>query len=61
VKALLIGALFGAFCYGTYDLTALAVLKDYPAWLAVLDIVWGACVSAAGAVAATLALRALSS
>jgi uncharacterized membrane protein len=60
VKALLLGALFGAFCYGTYDLTALAVLRDYPAWLAVLDIAWGAVVSAGGALAATLAWRALS-
>ncbi|GAC1538883.1 MAG: DUF2177 family protein [Ramlibacter sp.] len=59
-KALLMGALFGVFCYGTFDLTSLAVLRDYPAWLAALDIGWGAVVSAGGALAATLALRALS-
>ncbi|HZY17425.1 MAG TPA: DUF2177 family protein [Ramlibacter sp.] len=59
VRALLLGALFGAFCYGTFDLTSLAVLRDYPAWLALLDIGWGAFVSACGAVAAALAWRAL--
>jgi uncharacterized membrane protein len=57
-KALLMGALFGAFCYGTFDLTSLAVLRGYPGWLAALDIAWGAVVSAGGALAATLAWRA---
>ena len=56
-RALLLGALFGAFCYGTFDLTALAVLRGYPAWLAVLDIGWGALVTACGALAAALAWR----
>lgn len=60
LRALAVGALFGLFCYGTYDLTALAVLRGYPAWLAGLDIAWGAFVSAAGAVAGALAWRALS-
>ena len=58
-RALVLGALFGLFCYGTYDLTSLAVLRDYPAWLAALDIAWGAVVSASGAVAAALAWRAM--
>jgi uncharacterized membrane protein len=58
-RALMLGALFGVFCYGTYDMTALAVLRDYPAWLAFLDIGWGAVVSAVGAVAAALAWRAM--
>jgi uncharacterized membrane protein len=58
-KALLMGALFGAFCYGTFDLTSLAVLRGYPGWLAALDIAWGAVVSAGGALAATLAWRAM--
>lgn len=57
-KALVMGALFGAFCYGTFDLTSLAVLRGFPGWLAALDIAWGAVVSAGGAVAATLAWRA---
>ena len=57
-KAVLMGALFGAFCYGTFDLTSLAVLRGFPGWLAALDIAWGAVVSAGGALAATLAWRA---
>jgi len=60
MRAVLMGALFGAFCYGTFDLTSLAVLKDFPAWLAVTDIAWGATVSAVGAGAAALAVRAIS-
>lgn len=60
-RALLMGALFGLFCYGTFDLTSLAVLRDYPAWLAVLDIAWGATASALGAAAAAMALRAVAS
>jgi uncharacterized membrane protein len=58
-KALLLGALFGAFCYGTFDLTGLAVLRGYPGWLAAMDIAWGALVSAVGALAASLTWRAL--
>ena len=39
------GALFGFFAYATYDLTNLAVLKNWPVGLSVLDIAWGALVS----------------
>jgi uncharacterized membrane protein len=49
--ALLYGALFGFFVYMTYDLTNLALLKDWPYSIAALDIAWGTCVtgiSAAG-------------
>ncbi|WGM19582.1 DUF2177 family protein [Paenarthrobacter sp. OM7] len=35
------GALFGFFTYATWALTALAVLKDFPALVAVTDIAWG--------------------
>lgn len=56
-KALALGALFGLFCYGTYDVTNLAVLRDWPLGLTFIDIAWGAFVSAAGAGAAVIALR----
>jgi uncharacterized membrane protein len=42
-------ALFGFFAYATYDLTNLATLKQWPIGLSLLDIAWGACVSAAAA------------
>jgi uncharacterized membrane protein len=40
-KALTLAALFGFFCYMTYDLTNLATLKDWPLSLAIVDILWG--------------------
>lgn len=44
-KALVLGGLFGMFCYATYDLTNLATIKDWPWFIAVIDIVWGTLVS----------------
>ncbi|TDT78629.1 putative membrane protein [Arthrobacter sp. AG258] len=35
-------ALFGFFTYATWALTGFAVLKDFPALVAVTDILWGA-------------------
>jgi len=35
------GALFGFFTYATYDLTNLALLKDWPLNIVVVDIFWG--------------------
>lgn len=57
LRALTLGALFGLFCYGTYDLTSLAILKDWPLNLTLVDIAWGAAVSAAGASAGAWVLR----
>ncbi|QWD64492.1 DUF2177 family protein [Polynucleobacter sp. MWH-UH2A] len=45
-EALLYGALFGLFCYMTYDLTNLAVIRNFPTKLALIDIVWGSFVTA---------------
>ena len=39
--AALWGALFGFFTYATYDLTNLALLKDWPLNIVVVDIFWG--------------------
>jgi uncharacterized membrane protein len=35
------GALFGFFTYATYDLTNLALLKDWPIIIVIVDILWG--------------------
>jgi uncharacterized membrane protein len=43
------GALFGLFCYMTYDLTNLAVIRDFPVRLALIDIAWGSAVTALSA------------
>ncbi len=39
--ALVKGALFGFFCYMTYDLTNYATLKVWSMKVTVLDIIWG--------------------
>lgn len=49
IYALQYGALFGFFCYMTYDLTNLAVIRDFPARLAFVDIAWGSAVTALSA------------
>jgi len=49
MQAALTGALFGLFCYATYDLTNMATLKVWPLKVAVLDVAWGALVTGAAA------------
>jgi uncharacterized membrane protein len=44
--AVLYGALFGFFCYMTYDLTNLAVVRNFPTQLAFIDMAWGSLVTA---------------
>lgn len=43
--------MFGFFTYATYDLTNLATLKDWPIGLSLMDMAWGATVSAAAGAA----------
>jgi uncharacterized membrane protein len=50
ISALQYGALFGFFCYMTYDLTNLAVIRNFPIRLAFIDIAWGSCITALTAV-----------
>lgn len=44
--AFIFGALFGFVCYATYDLTNLAVAKDWPIMVTIVDLLWGAILSA---------------
>ena len=46
IYALQYGALFGLFCYMTYDLTNLAVVRNFPTQLAFIDVAWGSFVTA---------------
>ncbi len=46
VHALLFGALFGLVCYATYDLTNLAVAKDWPLLVTIVDLLWGTVLAA---------------
>lgn len=50
-RTMVMAALFGFFCYATYDLTNLATLKQWPLGLSLLDMAWGSCVSAVAAAA----------
>ena len=45
-QAVLMGALFGFVCYATYDLTNLAVAKDWPVFVTIIDLIWGAVLAA---------------
>ncbi len=56
---LLYCALFGLFCYATFDLTALAVLRQWTWPVALADIAWGASVTAISATAGLLVANAL--
>lgn len=51
-RALATGALFGLAAYAAFDLTSLALVRDFPVKVAVVDLAWGvvltATVSAAG-------------
>ena len=50
--AILYGAFFGLATYAAYDLTNLALAKDFPTIVAVVDLAWGATLSAAVAAVA---------
>jgi uncharacterized membrane protein len=45
-RTALLGALFGLIAYATYDLTNLATLKHWPVLVTVVDMAWGATLSA---------------
>ncbi|MHC4289501.1 MAG: DUF2177 family protein [Planctomycetota bacterium] len=45
----LMAALFGFIAYATYDLTNLATLRDWPLLLSMVDMLWGAFLSASTA------------
>ncbi len=46
LHALTFGALFGLVCYATYDLTNLAIAKDWPLLVTIVDLIWGAVLAA---------------
>ena len=50
--ALVYGAMFGFFTYMTFDLTSLAVLKDWPWQIVIVDIIWGVVLSSSVSVIA---------
>jgi uncharacterized membrane protein len=49
----LTGALFGFFCYATYDLTNYATLRNWTVQLTVIDIAWGCVLTGVAAATGT--------
>jgi uncharacterized membrane protein len=56
-RALLFGALFGFFAYGTYDMTNWATLRDWPAAVSIVDLAWGTVLTGVSATAGYLITR----
>lgn len=46
IQGLALGAALGFVAYGTYDLTNLSVMNGFGFKIAMIDLVWGTCVSA---------------
>ncbi len=46
---MLYGALFGFFCYATYDMTNYATLRDWPLLVVAVDVAWGTILTAVSA------------
>ena len=53
VTALLNGAMLGALCYATFDLTSQAVFKVWSTHVSLMDIAWGATATALASAAST--------
>ena len=55
--ATIMGALFGFFCYATYDLTNQATLIVWQTRITLLDLCWGSFLTASGATAGYFASK----
>jgi uncharacterized membrane protein len=52
IRAFALGAFFGFVAYATFDLTALALLRDFPGVVVVVDLAWGTLLTSAVAASA---------
>jgi Predicted membrane protein len=50
-RAVLLGAFFGLAAYATYDLTSLALIRDFPVRIAIVDMAWGMALTAVASAA----------
>ena len=57
MTAVIYGAIFGAFAYGTYDLTNYATLRNWTAQITIIDIIYGTIVAGAASVAGYWAVK----
>ncbi|MDO8879518.1 MAG: DUF2177 family protein [Coriobacteriia bacterium] len=57
LKAAAYGALLGFVAYGTYDITNLSTVRDWPVIVTVVDLVWGSVLTATVATVGYYAAR----
>lgn len=57
--AMAYGLVLGLAAYGTYDITNLATLKNWPVAMTIVDLVWGGVLTAMSAAGGFLAVRTL--
>jgi len=55
-QALIFGAVLGLCAYGTYDITNLATIKGWPVSVVVVDMAWGAFITALTAAVGFMAI-----
>lgn len=48
-RAMGLGAFFGLAAYATYDLTSLALIRDFPMIVVIVDLAWGIALTTAAA------------
>ncbi|NND90528.1 MAG: DUF2177 family protein [Granulosicoccus sp.] len=53
----LYGAVVGFLAYGTYDMTNLSTVRDWPVLISLVDLVWGTLLSATVAVVSASCVR----
>lgn len=53
-STLIYGALLGLFCYATFELTSMSMLRDWSWAVVVIDIAWGSFVTAVSSTAGLL-------
>ena len=49
LRAAALGALFGLVAYATFDLTCMALFRDFPVIVVVVDLIWGTILTSATA------------
>ena len=59
ITAAIYGAFFGFCVYAAYDITNLATLRGWPMTVSLVDLAWGAAVTAVATTAAFLTVRAV--
>lgn len=51
------GAIVGFLAYGTYDMTNLSTLRDWPILISIVDLLWGTVLSASVATLSAISVR----